>query len=732
MNKRGFTLFELLIIILILSLIGGTGIIIFVNTLKSSKVSQYNMITNQLIEASKVFVETDKEKLSELNNIGYINIKVGDLQEAGFVDWNLINPITDEQISSTYYISAVKSPASIIVYEYHGENLSPDGGSIFPTITLNGDSEIYICNGVYNESGAYAESVIEGDISYKIQITGVVDPQTTGTYELTYSVTGINGKTSSVIRTIIVSYEAPVIILNGSDTVEVTNGIYNDPGAVANSCPDGDITANIEISGNVDLPNKGTYTRTYTITDSTGQSAFVTRIINAVDNTSPSVAFGTNGSPCMKTGSTTVTVTDPTAPTSTYSGVDTNSLKYQWTTTTSTPSEASFNLTFTNGTVISTSGVTEGSYYLWILSKDNSDNTTITRSNIFTLDNIGPEIAINGSNPAYIGRGSNYIERGVTATDALCGIDSVASSSINENSISTQQVTYTVTDNAGNQSTATRTVYVQNSVLSILETVFSKTMGGCTPASVSATVGDIDADSNCYWYGGTGGMTPNANNYVYFNCDTYPSTGCQSWRIIGAKIDTSGTIGVRILAPAGVAPSMNYHSADNVMWDNALIRTTLNNGSQAWFKDNIEGNKALMLISMKTDVRQSPNNSFSNTKTAYVSTTTTNYVLLPSFMDMAQCSNSMNATNWGASPCWSIADSTDVWHWIIGAYYSTSYSYDRPGSWVSMKSANKANYSRTTSSNAVRPAVNLAPWVRVVGGTGTSANPYQLDFNIND
>jgi hypothetical protein len=144
------------------------------------------------------------------------------------------------------------------------------------------------------------------------------------------------------------------------------------------------------VSGTVSLPNQGTYVRTYTITDSTGQTSFVTRTINATDTTIPNVSFGTNGSSTYaKSRSTSVTVTDPTAPTATYSGVNASSLKYLWSTSTSTPSEGSFSTTFTNGGTLSVSGVT-GDYYLWILAKDNAGNTRIIRTNVFKLDNTPP------------------------------------------------------------------------------------------------------------------------------------------------------------------------------------------------------------------------------------------------------------------------------------------------------------------------------------------------------
>ena len=60
-------------------------------------------------------------------------------------------------------------------------------------------------------------------------------------------------------------------------------------------------------------------------------------------------------------------------------------LKYQWTTSTTAPAASTFTTTYmlkkSNGT---------GDYYLWILAKDKLGNQTITKSNVFKLDNTIP------------------------------------------------------------------------------------------------------------------------------------------------------------------------------------------------------------------------------------------------------------------------------------------------------------------------------------------------------
>lgn len=103
-------------------------------------------------------------------------------------------------------------------------------------------------------------------------------------------------------------------------------------------------------------------------------------VVNA-DNIAPVVKFGTNGNNSwVKSASTKVTVSDNVK-------LKSSSLKYRWTTSASTPSESSFSSSFTNGGTIYTPSKVTGTYYLWILGKDTSDNVVISRSNPFHLDN---------------------------------------------------------------------------------------------------------------------------------------------------------------------------------------------------------------------------------------------------------------------------------------------------------------------------------------------------------
>ncbi|MEQ1561381.1 MAG: immunoglobulin-like domain-containing protein, partial [Nitrospira sp.] len=79
----------------------------------------------------------------------------------------------------------------------------------------------------------------------------------------------------------------PVITLLGSNPVNINVGqTYVDPGATAQDVEDGNITAKIATTSNVNINTAGTYTVTYNVSDSQGLSAVpVSRTVNVLNPT---------------------------------------------------------------------------------------------------------------------------------------------------------------------------------------------------------------------------------------------------------------------------------------------------------------------------------------------------------------------------------------------------------------------------------------------------------------
>ena len=122
--------------------------------------------------------------------------------------------------------------------------------------------------------------------------TTTYDTSYTHTRTITYYVQDEAGNTASATRTInVVGNNYPTITLNGDNPIQTALGqAYSDPGASASDQEDGDITANIQADvSNVDTSTIGTYSVSYTITDSGGREVTTTRTVQVVDMTPPSV-----------------------------------------------------------------------------------------------------------------------------------------------------------------------------------------------------------------------------------------------------------------------------------------------------------------------------------------------------------------------------------------------------------------------------------------------------------
>ncbi len=83
---------------------------------------------------------------------------------------------------------------------------------------------------------------------------------------------------------------APVITLNGASTITLYVGdVYTEAGAKATDTKDGDLTSRIIITGTVNTKVAGTYTITYTVSDSTGNTSTAKRTVNVIAKQKPDV-----------------------------------------------------------------------------------------------------------------------------------------------------------------------------------------------------------------------------------------------------------------------------------------------------------------------------------------------------------------------------------------------------------------------------------------------------------
>lgn len=160
-----------------------------------------------------------------------------------------------------------------------------------PVISLTGGNQTIVQGGTWAEPGYTATDNADGDITTDVVVTGTVDTSTLGQYPLTYTVEDASGNTASTTRTVTVveatvdDQTDPVISLTGGNRTLTVGDAWVEPGYTATDDVDGDLTAQVVVTGTVDTSAPGTTTLTYTVSDAAGNSASVTRTVTVVPAT---------------------------------------------------------------------------------------------------------------------------------------------------------------------------------------------------------------------------------------------------------------------------------------------------------------------------------------------------------------------------------------------------------------------------------------------------------------
>ena len=338
------------------------------------------------------------------------------------------------------------------------------GDTTPPVIVLTGSSTVlHDLQAPYSDAGATASDNVDGDISANIILGGdTVDINTAGIYSVSYSVSDAAGNAAAPItRTIdIADRTAPVITLTGANPLNHEVGtIFVDPGASAADNIDGNLSANIGVSGTVDPNTLGTYTLTYNVSDASSNSAAtITRTVNVIDTGAPAITLiGSN--PILHELQTAFT--DPGATAS--DAVD---------------GDLSASIAV-SGSVDSN---TIGTYTLSYNVNDSQSNAATTETrDVIVADRAAPVITLLGSNTVNVEQGGTYTEAGATANDIIDGDVTagilIGGDTVNTNTASTYTITYNARDLAGNFATQlSRTVIVSDTSLPVITLLGSNPM----------------------------------------------------------------------------------------------------------------------------------------------------------------------------------------------------------------------------------------------------------------
>ncbi|MDD4924772.1 MAG: DUF5011 domain-containing protein, partial [Dehalococcoidales bacterium] len=354
-----------------------------------------------------------------------------------------------------------------------------------PVITILGNNPETVLQGSqYTDAGATAIDNVDGNITASIITVNNVNTSIIGTYTVTYNVTdAANNPATEAVRTVNVEATtppdttSPVITLQGPNPMDVVQGdSYVEPGYTATDNVDGNITANVVVTGTVNISVLGQYTLTYSVSDAASNPAQVTRTVNVIAAVPVATSLSFNQQPAS-----TATVDTLFSPQATVSILDQYGSVYA--TGNNTISVAAFSnsactvsapgLLFGTSMSSAINGVlayqdhsysTTGTIYLGVTAS----GLTSACSNAIVVsvaaDTTPPAITILGNNPEAVIQGSVYTDAGATAWDNVDG--DITSSIVIVNNVNTAvvgsyTVTYNVSDAAGNPATqVVRTVSV--------------------------------------------------------------------------------------------------------------------------------------------------------------------------------------------------------------------------------------------------------------------------------
>ncbi len=120
MNKKGFTLIELIALISIIAIIMLVAFPNMTNQLKKARENNYKTFEQNVFLATETYINTYRSKYAEFKNIGdQIEVSIDDLINSGYLRSSTINPETNEKISPTNYVTVTITDDMTYQYKFN-------------------------------------------------------------------------------------------------------------------------------------------------------------------------------------------------------------------------------------------------------------------------------------------------------------------------------------------------------------------------------------------------------------------------------------------------------------------------------------------------------------------------------------------------------------------------------------------------------------------------------------
>ena len=203
MNKKGFTLVELLGVLVVLSVILMIAFPLITTYINKSKQKAYDTQMEIIMTGLKNYANEHKEVLP-VNDADYVTFTLGQLKSLGIANNSVVNPLDGKEIDDSMEFKIIKDGSKYTYQIVESSRLSRDDKNHTPYITLNGNILNYIdLDSTYTELGASATDYNGKPLSVTIDKTDL-DVSTIGVYQIRYEAIDSNNTKSYAIRTVIV------------------------------------------------------------------------------------------------------------------------------------------------------------------------------------------------------------------------------------------------------------------------------------------------------------------------------------------------------------------------------------------------------------------------------------------------------------------------------------------------------------------------------------------------
>ena len=204
MKKKGFTLVELLAVIVILSLVLVIAVPSVNRYIKQSKEKAYNTQISTIIEAAQAYASANSGLLPRKEEF-VVKITLGQLKSSGLIKEEVKNPNDDKYFDDALTIE-IKKKGETYNYDIVESTITTRDGEKSPIINLNGSPMVtYNLNATYTELGASATDSDGNAISNIVIDKSNLVMSAEGIYQVKYTATDTKGISSTVYRNVYVS-----------------------------------------------------------------------------------------------------------------------------------------------------------------------------------------------------------------------------------------------------------------------------------------------------------------------------------------------------------------------------------------------------------------------------------------------------------------------------------------------------------------------------------------------